>query len=91
MKRYQKIILSLIVIVVVVLGGLWLWWSDLSSLEQMTVLRIEAPTCEELPTLSIRDEPGQGFPGVANASRFGISDRTPEELNVRRSWTSLSD
>lgn len=51
----------------------------------------EPLSCQNFASLSLREEPGLGYPGVAGAPRWGFPEEAPTELRVRRSWTTLSE
>lgn len=88
-KKLLYVVISIIVIVVLFVAYIAL---ELPGSKNIVYgVMGQMITCEGLPGMSIREEPGPGFPGVADAPRWGIPDEAPTELRVRRSWTSLND
>ncbi|HSH05292.1 MAG TPA: tyrosinase family protein [Anaerolineae bacterium] len=94
MSKKVSLMIALIAITLLVIA----LFSYVPTLKQVSSFLIASAkvggtiTCENLTSISISDEFGLGYPGVAGAPTWGLpTDNATEPLRVRRSWSTLTD
>lgn len=93
-KRWQLIVAIVVAIIVIVVAVFAIWGEQVGQAIFFAKVERELGeplSCNNIASLSMRSEPGPGYPGTAGVERWGIPEASPDTIRVRRSWSTLSD